>query len=76
VVGRKLSCRTPTGDRLCPGIRRPQLNKLLLFPVGFYFYLIVSNLLLRFTWTYKLTGLYRANWAIMLFTLLEAFRYQ
>ena len=42
--------------------------------MGFYFYLIVSNLVLRFTWTYKLTGLFSANWAIMLFTLLEAFR--
>ncbi len=55
-------------------MRRPQLNKLLLYPTGFYFYLIASNLVLRFTWTYKLTGLYRINWAIMLFTLLEAFR--
>ena len=59
---------------MCPGVRRPQLNKLLLYPAGFYFYLIASNLVLRFTWTYKLTGLFRANWAIMLFTLLEAFR--
>ena len=55
-------------------MRRPQLNKLLLYPAGFYFYLIASNLVLRFTWTYKLTSLYRVNWAIMLFTLLEAFR--
>ena len=62
------------GDWLCPGIRQPVLSEKLLYGRAFYLYLMVSNLVLRFAWAYKLTELHRVSWVVMIFTLLEAFR--
>ena len=62
------------GERLCPGLRQPVLSEKLLYGRPFYLYLMVSNLALRFAWTYKLTELHRLSWVVMIFTLLEAFR--
>lgn len=50
------------------------LSEKLLYGRAFYLYLMVSNLVLRFAWAYKLTELHRVSWVVMIFTLLEAFR--
>ena len=51
------------------------LSDKLLYGRSFYLYLMVSNLALRFAWTYKFTALHRVNGVVMIFTLLEAFRW-
>ena len=64
-----------TGEQLCWGLRRPLLKTELLYPQGFYYYLMTSNLLLRFTWSYKLSPHLRHNYlTVMAFTLAEVFR--
>ena len=53
----------------------PQLPAKISYRPMFYFYLMTSNLLLRLSWTYKLSPHLRHNHAtVMGFTLLEAFR--
>ena len=54
------------------GMRKPILKSLLLYPTYFYWYLLASNLLLRLSWTYKLSPHLRVNFnTVMMFTLLE-----
>lgn len=61
-----------TGGSHCLGARKPVLKSLLLYPNYFYWYLLASNLLLRLSWTYKLSPHLRVNYnTVMLFTLLE-----
>jgi len=53
-------------------IRKPILKSLLCYPTYFYWYLLPSNLLLRLSWTYKLSPHLRVNFnTVMMFTLLE-----
>ena len=50
----------------------PVFKSELFFSKGFYYYLMVSNLLLRLAWTYKLSPHLRRNHdTVLAFTLLE-----
>lgn len=54
---------------------QPQLQSLLLFPKGFYLYLMLSNFILRQAWTYKLSPHLRNNHLIVFcIVILEVFR--
>ena len=62
---------SPGGPGICD-VRKPVLKSLLLYPAPFYWYLLASNLVLRLSWTYKLSPHLRGNHnTVMLFTLLE-----
>ncbi|KAK9813520.1 hypothetical protein WJX73_004163 [Symbiochloris irregularis] len=63
------------GEPLMGCVRKPPLpNKISYWP-GFYYYLMASNLILRLSWTYKLSPHLRHNHAtVMGFTLLEVIR--
>ena len=64
--------RARAGERCC-GLRAPALKAELLFPRPVYLYLMASNLLLRLSWTYKLSPHLRHNFdTVLMFTLLEA----
>ena len=57
------------------GMRKPVLKEKLLYHKAFYFYLMLSNLVLRLSWTYKLSPHLRRNhFTVLMFTLLEVFR--
>ena len=59
------------GDRRC-GVPQPVLRSELFFDKAFYYYLMVSNLVLRLAWTYKLSPHLRRNHdTVLAFTLLE-----
>lgn len=64
------------GSRVCGNLfPRPILKGELLFTRGFYYYLMVSNLVLRLAWLHKLVpSLRHSHAAIMLFALLEVRR--
>ena len=65
--------RTDTfaGERTC-GIPKPAFRSELFFSKLFYYYLMVSNLVLRLAWTYKLSPHLRRNHdTVLAFTLLE-----
>lgn len=54
---------------------QPQFQSLLLFPKGFYLYLMVSNFILRQAWTYKLSPHLRNNHlSVFCIVILEVFR--
>ncbi len=60
------------GERCC-GLRKPVLKSELLFGRPVYYYLMASNLLLRLSWTYKLSPHLRHNFdTVLVFTLMEA----
>ena len=60
------------GGQTIFGVRRPILKSLLLYPRVFYWYLLGSNLILRLSWTYKLSPHLRTNYnTVMLFAFLE-----
>ncbi|KAK9811761.1 hypothetical protein WJX72_009628 [[Myrmecia] bisecta] len=64
-----------TGEKVCAGISKPVLRSEQQYPRLFYYYLMVSNLLLRLSWTYKLSPHLRRNhFTVLVFTLLEAGR--
>ncbi len=51
---------------------QPVLRSELFFDKAFYYYLMVSNLVLRLAWTYKLSPHLRRNHdTVLAFTLLE-----
>eukprot|EP00891_Asterochloris_glomerata_P005844 jgi/Astpho2/5844/e_gw1.00080.60.1_t len=57
------------------GVRKPVLKEKLLYHKAFYTYLMLSNLVLRLSWTYKLSPHLRRNhFTVLMFTLLEVFR--
>ena len=59
------------GERMC-GIPKPVFRSELFFNKLFYYYLMVSNLVLRLAWTYKLSPHLRRNHdTVLAFTLLE-----
>ena len=63
------------GERCC-GLSAPAFKSELLFGKPVYYYLMVSNLLLRLSWTYKLSPHLRHNFdTVLLFTLLEVRRF-
>lgn len=63
------------GEQVRGCIRKPSLPSKISYWPGFYYYLMASNLVLRLSWTYKLSPHLRHNHAtVMGFTLLEAFR--
>ena len=63
------------GERSFWGLPKPLLRSELLYPRIFYLYLMVSNLLLRVSWTYKLSPHLRDNHlTVLCMTLLEVFR--
>ena len=62
---------TFAGERTC-GIPKPLFRSELCFNKPFYYYLMVSNLVLRLAWTYKLSPHLRRNHdTVLAFTLLE-----
>ena len=57
------------------GVKKPILKDKLQYSRLFYVYLMVSNLVLRLAWTYKLSPHLRQNLlTVLIFTLLEVFR--
>ena len=59
------------GERTC-GVPKPVFRSELFFNKLFYYYLMVSNLVLRLAWTYKLSPHLRRNHdTVLAFTLLE-----
>ena len=58
------------------GLPRPVLRSQLLYRRAFYLYLMASNLLLRLSWTYKLSPHLREHHLVVFFIVLaEAFRW-
>lgn len=66
---------TLLADQKWMGLKKPILKDKLQYPRMFYVYLMVSNLVLRLAWTYKLSPHLRQNLlTVLIFTLLEVFR--
>lgn len=62
-------------DQKWMGLKEPILKDKLQYPRTFYVYLMMSNLVLRLAWTYKLSPHLRQNLlTVLIFTLLEVFR--
>lgn len=67
--------RVLLADQKWMGLKEPILKDKLQYPRTFYVYLMMSNLVLRLAWTYKLSPHLRQNLlTVLIFTLLEVFR--